>query len=189
MNQPRVTVENGHAYTTTLEIARTFEREHWSVIQTIEKMMPHLPEGFIRQNFLTYDTTNSQGKNIKAYRLTFSGFAMIALGFTGEKAIKFRVAYINRFDEMERQLKEKELARVEREYVEEKYLPFGQPVIRATVPLSDAVKHLHILGLFPELTTNRLKSMIRRGEADGTFDARGFARIYVDEVTRLATKA
>ena len=112
---------------------------------------------------------------------------MTALGFTGEKALQFRYRYVTRFDEMEAQLHQKEIKKLEAEYVAEKYLPFDTPVIRASIPLSDAVKHLHILHLYPEMTTNRLKGMINRGELEGHKDTRGHTRIYEDQVTKLAT--
>ena len=36
------------------------------------------------------------------------GFVLLAMGFTGEKALQFKIAYIDAFDEMERQLLKKE---------------------------------------------------------------------------------
>jgi Rha family phage regulatory protein len=187
MNNPKLTVVNGHAVTNSLDVAKFFERRHDNVIKAIREVLPYVSEGFSLLNFEERTYQDERGKTYPCYVLTRSGFAMIALGFTGEKATRFREAYITRFDEMEAHLKAKELASIERRYVEEKYLPFDTPVIRASVPISDALKHLHILGLYLDWTSARLKSRVKRGELEGVQDSRGRWRIYTDEVTKLAT--
>ncbi len=187
MNQPIVKIENGKPMTTSVAVAEYFQREHRSVLDSIRTILADVSEPFRLQNFLQSEYLNKQNHLQPCYVMTRSGFAMTALGFTGTKAVQFREAYITRFDEMEAKLMEKQLKQLEHQYVKEKYLPFDEPVIRASVPLSDAVKHLHILHLYPEMTTTRLKGMITRGEIEGHKDSRGYTRIYEDQVTKLAT--
>lgn len=40
------------------------------------------------------------------YILTKDAFTLLTMGYTGEKAMRFKIAYIERFNEMERQLRE-----------------------------------------------------------------------------------
>ncbi len=42
----------------------------------------------------------------RAYRITRDGFVFLAMGFTGTKAAQFKEAYINAFNQMEKQLHE-----------------------------------------------------------------------------------
>lgn len=187
MNQPLVKIENGKPMTTSVAVADYFERQHKHVLDSIREILGAVPETFSQPNFRPSTYTDSRGQTRPCYFLSRSGFAMTALGFTGKKALDFRRSYIERFDEMEAKLIDKQIKQLENEYVSEKYLPFDQPVIRESVSLSDACKHLRILGVHLTLTPGQLKGKIKRGEYQGHQDQRGYWRIYVDEVTRLAT--
>lgn len=45
------------------------------------------------------------GKSNPAYEITFDGFTLLAMGFTGKKAMEFKVKYIKAFRAMEAKLK------------------------------------------------------------------------------------
>lgn len=187
MNTPLVKIENGKPMTTSVAVAEFFDREHPDVMRAIRDVLKHVPEDFRLRNFAESNYRNNQGRNYPCFHLTRSGFAMTALGFTGKKAVEFRAAYVQRFDEMEAKLRDKEIRKLEHEYVAEKYLPFDEPVIRESVGLSDACKHLRILGVHLTLTPGQLKGKVKRGELEGHQDERGHWRIFVDQVTKLAT--
>ena len=57
---------------------------------------------FLADNFRLSEYTDAQGKPRKQYIITKDGFALLAMGFTGAKALQFKIAYINAFDRMER---------------------------------------------------------------------------------------
>lgn len=187
MNQPLVKIENGKPMTTSVAVADYFERPHNDVMKSIRGILTEVSEGFSLGNFSQSTYRNSRGQTQPCYLMTKSGFAMTALGFTGKKAIQFREAYIRRFDEMEAKLRDREIKRLEGQYVRDKYLPFDEPVIRESVGLSDACKHLRILGVHLTLTPGQLKGKIKRGELEGHQDERGHWKVYVDQVTKLAT--
>jgi len=42
-----------------------------------------------------------QNRLYRSVNMTRDGFTLLAMGFTGYKALKFKVAYIQRFNEME----------------------------------------------------------------------------------------
>lgn len=44
---------------------------------------------------------DAQGKQRPFYELTKDGFTLLAMGFTGEKALAFKIAYIERFNRMD----------------------------------------------------------------------------------------
>lgn len=47
------------------------------------------------------------GKKYKCYEMNREGFSLLTFGFTGEKALRFQLEYINRFNEMEAFIKDK----------------------------------------------------------------------------------
>lgn len=187
MNQPIVKIENGRPMTNSVAVAEYFEKEHPDVLRAIRNVSEHCPEAFWLRNFAESEYLNRQGHRYPCFLMTKSGFAMTALGFTGRRAIEFRAAYIDRFDEMETMLTEKQLKSLESKYVRQLVLPNDEPIRRESIALSDACKHLRILGVHLTLTPGQLKGKIKRGELEGHQDARGHWRIYVDQVTKLAT--
>ena len=102
---PIVFEQGGQALTTSREIADYFGKAHKNVVRDIRNTLEQLeqtPEGqeFSRLNFeLTY-YTDGQGKPRPAYVLTRDGFTLLAMGFTGARAMQFKVAYINAFNRM-----------------------------------------------------------------------------------------
>jgi len=100
---PVVEVQNGQPVTTTLEVARYFGKRHKNVLQAIETLLPQLPE-INRLNFQPVDYTDAKGENRPTYLLTRDGFILLAMGFTGQKALQFKVAYIDAFNAMEAEI-------------------------------------------------------------------------------------
>ena len=92
---------------TSLDIAETFEKEHFHVLRDIEKL--ECSEEFRQSNFGLTSYTDKQGKSRKAYYITCDGFTLLVMGYTGEKAMRFKEAYIRQFNHMEKLLHEKYL--------------------------------------------------------------------------------
>lgn len=111
----------GEAVTTSRAVAEQFGKQHKHVIRDIETIITQLnfqpanPEteptqpkiglsetsGFADRNFILSEYTDTSGKRNKQYILTRDGFTLLAMGFTGAKAMQFKVAYINAFNRME----------------------------------------------------------------------------------------
>ena len=87
-------------------IAKLFNKEHRDVLRAIDKILKSdgLSEAFSRCNFARSTYKTNRGKTYREYCLTRDGFVMVTMGFTGEKAMKFKEWYINKFNEMEKQL-------------------------------------------------------------------------------------
>lgn len=97
---------NGEAkpVTTSLRVAEYFEKEHKNVLRDIKETISKCSESFSALNFELAEYTDEQGKERPMYLLTRDGFMMVAMGYTGEKAMQLKEAYINAFNEMERKL-------------------------------------------------------------------------------------
>jgi len=101
---PVVQIQNGQPITTSVEVARVFERRHDDVLKAIRKLLSDLDGEGVR-NFAETPYTNPQnGQTYPAYHLTRDGFTLLAFGFTGKKAMAFKLAYIDAFNQMEAQL-------------------------------------------------------------------------------------
>jgi Rha family phage regulatory protein len=94
---------------TSLDVAETFEKEHRRVLQDIRDLK--CSEEFRLHNFVQSSYINEQGRNQSMFIMTRDGFTLLAMSYTGEKAMKFKEAYINQFNEMEELLKGKLIER------------------------------------------------------------------------------
>ena len=98
---------NGVLVTTSRNIAEVFHKEHYNVIRDIKAILEKCSPEFNALNFEGVTYKDSKGEERPEYLLTKDGTTMLIMGYTGELAIKFKEAYIKRFNEMEQQLKEK----------------------------------------------------------------------------------
>ena len=107
---PMITERDGKPVTTSRAVAEQFGKQHKNVIQAIEGLRTTLDEtedgrAFNRLNFQPVTLPDGKGEKRPAYLLTRDGFTLLAMGFTGAKAVQFKVAYINAFNRMERFIK------------------------------------------------------------------------------------
>lgn len=94
--------------TTSRQVAEVFNKDHKHVLRDIEKLTePNfgLSEEFRALNFEITSYKDSSGKSNKEYIMTKDGFTMLAMGYNGEKAMKFKETYIAEFNAMEQELK------------------------------------------------------------------------------------
>jgi len=104
---PSVQLIAGRAVTSSVEVARVYGKQHKNVLQGIEKLLPDLsPEHKLnfQPMFTKAEIGNGATRDSKAYHLTRDGFTLLAMGFTGKKALAFKLAYIEAFNQMEREL-------------------------------------------------------------------------------------
>lgn len=101
-------------FTTSLIIARAFEKEHKNVLRDIENL--ECSAQFNQLNFEPVEYKDAKGEMRPAYRITRDGFAFLAMGFTGKKAAAWKEKFLEAFNAMERALMARE---------EEPVLPAG----------------------------------------------------------------
>lgn len=117
--------ENHQPVTTSVKIAEVFGKEHRNVIRAINNIIGDLRnlEDSGQLNFQpmsAYDSnqlknepvnfyldgyTDAKGEKRKQYIVTRDGFTLLAMGFTGKKALEFKIQYIAAFNAMEQALK------------------------------------------------------------------------------------
>lgn len=101
-----INIENkeGQLIVSSREIARNFEKQNKHVmeaIREIETSVENPAHLFIPNNY-----KDSYGREQSEYLLTRDGFTLLAMGFTGKKALNWKLRYIEAFNKMEKALKE-----------------------------------------------------------------------------------
>jgi Rha family phage regulatory protein len=81
------------------EVASKFGREHRRVLQDVkDRVMPFVPKQFGLHHFVQSTYTNEQGKNQPEILMSKDGFMLLAMGFTGEEAMVWKVKFIDAFN-------------------------------------------------------------------------------------------
>ena len=107
MNLIDVHNNNGVLVTTSRNVAAVFEKEHKNVLADIRNIIASNPDKeFGRLNFQQSSYINEQNKEQPEFLLTRDGTMLLIMGYTGEKALALKTAYIKRFNEMEAMLKD-----------------------------------------------------------------------------------
>ncbi|ECL0858459.1 Rha family transcriptional regulator [Campylobacter jejuni] len=95
-------VANDQVTTTSLDIAAVFNKRHDNIIAKIETFPK---DSFTDLNFKASKYIDSTGRILPCYKITRDGFSLLVMGFTGEKAYKWKIEFIKAFNEMEKRLR------------------------------------------------------------------------------------
>lgn len=97
----KVEVNNNNLVVSSLEIATNFEKQHKHVLRDIEALKDVSNFGLM---FIEGSYLDGYGRKQKQYLLNRDGFSLLAMGFTGEKALSWKLKYISAFNAMEIEL-------------------------------------------------------------------------------------
>lgn len=93
----------------SLDVAETFGKEHKHVLRDIRELQ--CSEEFRQSNFGQSEYMNEQNHKQPMFYMTRDGFTILVMGYTGEKAMRFKEAYIKQFNAMESVLRGKIIER------------------------------------------------------------------------------
>lgn len=106
LTQSIVFYQNNSAVTSSRLVASKFNKRHSDVIRSIKNL--EIPQDFQERNFALshYEQTLPTGgiKQVEEYIMTKDGFVLLVMGFTGKEAMKFKIEYINAFNQMQESL-------------------------------------------------------------------------------------
>lgn len=100
-----VIMHDEQVVTTSLKVAEIFEKEHKNVMQSIKNLTAE--NSAVKKMFVEDSYLNSRNQQQPMYYMNRDGFTLLAMGFTGSKAMEFKLKYIDAFNKMEKQIKEK----------------------------------------------------------------------------------
>lgn len=108
-----VYLKNDEAVCDSLQVAEKFHKRHDKLVSEIERMYPGLigrgcaQNGghpmFIKTTYIHHQNNQSYPK----YIMNRDGFSLLVMGFTGKKALEWKLQYIKAFNQMESFIKEK----------------------------------------------------------------------------------
>lgn len=103
MNELVIMKEN-KAVTTSLKIAETFGKRHRDVMRGIEGLRKNAQAQrmFVKSTYVHPQNHQEQ----PMYYMNRDGFSLLVMGFTGKKALSFKLKYIDAFNKMEQAIKE-----------------------------------------------------------------------------------
>ena len=101
---PTVSVHAGRPATTSLDVAKFFGKRHGNVVRDVYQLIDNTPETFSRLSFELASYLDEQAKNRPMFIIYRDGFTLLAMGYTGPEAMRFKLAYIEAFNRMEAEL-------------------------------------------------------------------------------------
>lgn len=102
-----VIMKSKQALTTSLKVAETFEKKHQHVLRDIDSLKKDVSN--FGHMFEETSIKDSYGREQRAYFMNRDGFTLLAMGYTGKKALQFKLKYIEAFNKMEKTIREQEL--------------------------------------------------------------------------------
>ena len=112
-----VELQNGEPTTTSRQVAEVFGKEHRAVLKAIDDVLDALDDAEgVAQNYaapMFSEETYVHEQNHQEYRqfrMNKDGFVLLVSGFTGKKALKFKLDYISKFNAMEHYIQEQQQA-------------------------------------------------------------------------------
>lgn len=100
-----VIMHDQKAVTTSMSIAETFGKRHDNVVRDIETLIAQTGSSKLRNQMFAAGTYKNRGKQYPMYYMNHNGFSLLAFGFSGKDALKFKLDYIEEFNRMEQALK------------------------------------------------------------------------------------
>lgn len=153
--KPIVTVKDGEAFANSRDVAAFFKKEHRNVIRDIERLMG---QGVLNFEHTPYVEVQN-GQTYKSYDMDRDGFSLLAMGFTGARALKWKMAYIAAFNAMQ--------AEIERQAKSGPMIDMNDPAALRGLLLSYSEKAIELQETVNELQP-KAEALSRIAEADGS---------------------
>ena len=99
------TINNGQVVVSSRQIADDFEKRHDNILRDIETLRKDSLK--IEEMFHYHQEPDTYGRMQKSYLMNRDGFSILVMGFTGQKALEWKLKYIEAFNRMEKMLVEK----------------------------------------------------------------------------------
>ena len=115
-----VRINSNQVVTDSRSVAEHFEKEHKNVLRDIKTLLEGVLK--IEHTPMFYKTTYVNEQNNQTYPMYLinrDGFSLLVMGFTGAKALEWKLKYINAFNEMEKTIKDKHVKQVESDKTKE----------------------------------------------------------------------
>lgn len=104
----------GQPLTNSVLVAEKFGKVHKNVIRTIQRLITTaqncavltIENSIVKNMFVETTYLNEQNKEQPMYIMNRDGFTLLAMGFTGQKVLQFKLDYIDAFNKMEQTIRD-----------------------------------------------------------------------------------
>lgn len=141
--------EHNQPVVTSLQVAEDFEKEHKTVLRSIENLVA---QNCAAKSWFYECAYENRGRQYPMYLMNRDGFSLLVMGFTGKEALNWKVKYIEAFNQMEQQIQNNLLNKPEN-------------IIKALLQASDNNTE-EIKGIKQELKNHEENHELTRAEYD-----------------------
>lgn len=101
-----VYLERDEAVCSSLDVSRSFGKRHDNVLRTIVGLLENEETQKMFKKINYVDSQNKQ--QYPMYLMNRDGFSLLVMGFTGKKALDWKLKYINAFNQMEKIIRDRQ---------------------------------------------------------------------------------
>lgn len=95
--------KDGQLTVSSREVASNFEKQNKHVMEAIRELETSVEKS--THLFIPSTYKDSYGRDQNEYQLTRDGFSLLVMGFTGTKALEWKLKYIEAFNKMENEIR------------------------------------------------------------------------------------
>lgn len=95
--------QDGRILASSRDVAEKFGKAHKDVLDSIRNLTAE--NSAVKKMFVSSTYKNSRGRNYDEFLMDRDGFSLLVMGFTGKKALEWKLKYIDAFNKMEETLK------------------------------------------------------------------------------------
>lgn len=101
-----VYLKNDEPVCSSLQVAEKFGKEHRNVLQNVDNLIAENPA--VKSMFKLSSYKADNGQSYRQFYMNRDGFSLLVMGFTGKKALDWKLQYIKAFNQMEKFIREKQ---------------------------------------------------------------------------------
>lgn len=153
-----VEVRKNQVVTSSRQVAEVFDKLHKDVLEAIRGILAAENSA---AKFFCKTTFKNRGKDYPEYLMNRDGFSLLVMGFTGKKALEWKIKYIEAFNAMEKALREKSAPALP-ENPDRRYTFRGLPVM--TSMQLESLLHVVHAELLRRVKLHRLPYFLLQGK-------------------------
>lgn len=92
----------------SIQLAERFEKRHCDVLRLTNALLRSFNSGRLSKHFFKSNYTDNKGERRPMYLMDRDGFSLLVMSFKGEKALKWKLDFIDAFNAMEQEIQHKE---------------------------------------------------------------------------------
>lgn len=90
----------------SIQLAERFDKRHCDVLRLTNALLRSFNSGRLSKHFFKSNYTDNKGERRPMYLMDRDGFSLLVMSFKGEKALKWKLDFIDAFNAMEQEIKD-----------------------------------------------------------------------------------